>query len=136
MPLEDAERNTRAVFDVLARAVNAGEMADIADELGDEYDAWLGRERRPRPARPAQDAAVPRSPASPEPELATVSPIVEPFVAPTPDATGGVTTIPRARVHSPVGELVTGVVHRTLSVVTWPLRAGFRSLGRVIPVAR
>ncbi len=43
---EDAERNVRAVFEVLTQAVNAGEMNDIADELGDDYAPLLGREER------------------------------------------------------------------------------------------
>src|SRR5690349_6323240 len=34
---DDAERVVRAVFSVLTEAVNAGEMNDIAEELGDEY---------------------------------------------------------------------------------------------------
>jgi len=45
---EDAERDVRAVFEVLTTAVNAGEMNDIAAELGDEFAALLGREERVR----------------------------------------------------------------------------------------
>src|SRR5205085_4394346 len=45
---EDAERNVRAVFEVLTNAVNAGEMNDIASELGDDYAGLLGREERLR----------------------------------------------------------------------------------------
>jgi uncharacterized protein (DUF2267 family) len=45
---EDAERIVRAVFEVLTQAVNAGEMNDIADELGDDYAELLGREERVR----------------------------------------------------------------------------------------
>lgn len=116
VPLDHAERNTRAVFDVLARAVNSGEIADIADELGADYDEWLGREHR-----------------ATEPELATVSPIVEPVVE--PDAIV-VDRIPRARVHSPVVGTVVGVVRGAATVATWPLRLGLRSIGRWIPVLR
>jgi uncharacterized protein (DUF2267 family) len=45
---DDAERNVRAVFEVLTDAVNAGEMNDIAAELGDDFAALLGREERVR----------------------------------------------------------------------------------------
>jgi uncharacterized protein (DUF2267 family) len=45
---EDTERIVRAVFEVLTEAVNAGEMNDIAEELGDEYAELLGREERLR----------------------------------------------------------------------------------------
>jgi len=45
---EEAERQVRAVFEVLTQAVNAGEMNDIAAELGDEFAALLGREERVR----------------------------------------------------------------------------------------
>src|SRR6478609_1060107 len=43
-----AERDVHAVFEVLTRAVNAGEMNDSAAELGDEYAELLGREDRLR----------------------------------------------------------------------------------------
>jgi uncharacterized protein (DUF2267 family) len=46
VPLDDAERNTRAVFAVLTQAVNAGEMNDIAEELGDDFADLLGRAER------------------------------------------------------------------------------------------
>lgn len=140
VPLEDAERNARAVFDVLTRAVNGGEMADVAEELGAEYDEWLGRERRPAPAteqaRPAPLETPTPGPASSEPEFATVSPIVEPFV--TPDATelDGVTRIPRERVHSPVAATAVDLARGAVAVATWPLRLGLRSIGRWIPVLR
>jgi uncharacterized protein (DUF2267 family) len=49
-PAEDAERHVRVVFEVLTEAVNAGEMNDIADELGDDYAPLLGREDRLRRA--------------------------------------------------------------------------------------
>ena len=45
---EDAEPHVRAVFQVLTEAVNAGEMNDIAGELGDDYAELLGREDRLR----------------------------------------------------------------------------------------
>lgn len=45
---EDVEPHVRAVFDVLTQAVNAGEMNDIAGELGDDYAELLGREERLR----------------------------------------------------------------------------------------
>jgi uncharacterized protein (DUF2267 family) len=48
---EDAERHVRAVFEVLAQAVNPGEMNDIAEELGDEYAELLGRTDQLRRAR-------------------------------------------------------------------------------------
>ena len=55
--VDDAERNARAVFGVLTDAVNAGEMNDIADELGDEFAPLLGREdRRRREAAARADA--------------------------------------------------------------------------------
>jgi uncharacterized protein (DUF2267 family) len=44
--LEDAERNVRAVFGVLTEAVNAGEMNDVAEHLGDEFAELLGRSER------------------------------------------------------------------------------------------
>jgi uncharacterized protein (DUF2267 family) len=47
-PPDAAERDVRAVFEVLTRAVNAGEMNDIAAELGDDYAELLGREDRLR----------------------------------------------------------------------------------------
>src|SRR3954453_11621225 len=37
MTLEDAERSVRATFAVLTDAVNAGEMNDVAEQLGDEF---------------------------------------------------------------------------------------------------
>ena len=46
VPMDDAERNTRAVFAVLTQAVNAGEMNDIAEELGDDFADLLGRADR------------------------------------------------------------------------------------------
>ena len=55
-PTEDAEGHVRAVFEVLTQAVNAGEMNDIAGELGDEYAELLGRGDRLRRER---DAATP-----------------------------------------------------------------------------
>ncbi len=54
---EDAERNVHAVFEVLTQAVNAGEMNDIAAELGDDYAELLGRGDRLR--REQARAAVP-----------------------------------------------------------------------------
>jgi uncharacterized protein (DUF2267 family) len=51
------ERNVRAVFAVLTQAVNAGEINDIAEELGDDYAPLLGREERVR--REAAAAAGP-----------------------------------------------------------------------------
>jgi uncharacterized protein (DUF2267 family) len=44
--IEDAERNVRATFAVLADAVNAGEMNDIAEVLGDEFADLMGRAAR------------------------------------------------------------------------------------------
>jgi uncharacterized protein (DUF2267 family) len=44
--IEDAERNVRAAFGVLTEAVNAGEMNDIAEQLGDAYADLLGRSQR------------------------------------------------------------------------------------------
>src|SRR4051794_22470528 len=48
MTNENAERDVRAVFEVMTTAVNAGEMNDIAAELGDDYAELLGREERLR----------------------------------------------------------------------------------------
>ena len=42
----DAETSVRAVFSVLTRAVNSGEMNDIAEELGDAYADLLDRTDR------------------------------------------------------------------------------------------
>ncbi len=53
VPTEDAELHVRAVFQVLTQAVNAGEMNDIAAELGDEYAELLGRQDRLRRERAA-----------------------------------------------------------------------------------
>jgi len=44
--VEDAERNVRATFAVLGDAVNAGEMNDIAEVLGDEFADLMGRSAR------------------------------------------------------------------------------------------
>jgi len=44
--IEDAERNARVTFGVLTEAVNAGEMNDIAECLGDEFAELLGRSER------------------------------------------------------------------------------------------
>jgi uncharacterized protein (DUF2267 family) len=56
---EEAERQVRAVFEVLTQAVNAGEMNDIAAELGDEYAELLGREERLRRERAAAKSSEP-----------------------------------------------------------------------------
>src|SRR3954466_6199279 len=56
---EDAERDVRAVFEVLTTAVNAGEMNDIAAELGDEFAELLGREERLRRERAAATSSEP-----------------------------------------------------------------------------
>lgn len=40
---DETEMHVRAVFATLAEAVNAGEMVDISEELGDEYADLLGR---------------------------------------------------------------------------------------------
>jgi uncharacterized protein (DUF2267 family) len=45
--VDDAEGYVRAVFATLAEAVNAGEMRDIADELGAEFADLLGRPAPP-----------------------------------------------------------------------------------------
>src|SRR6476620_4898867 len=58
-PPDTAERDVRAVFEVLTRAVNAGEMNDIAAELGDEYAQLLGREDRLRREQAAARASQP-----------------------------------------------------------------------------
>lgn|GEM_PF-5395451 len=44
--VEQAEGQVRAVFQVLTQAVNAGEMNDLAGELGDEFAELLDREDR------------------------------------------------------------------------------------------
>jgi uncharacterized protein (DUF2267 family) len=44
--IEDAERNVRATFAVLGDAVNAGEMNDIAEHLGEEFADLMGRSAR------------------------------------------------------------------------------------------
>ena len=43
---EDAERNIRAAYALLTEAVNAGEMNDIAEQLGDGFADLLGRSER------------------------------------------------------------------------------------------
>lgn len=43
IPIEQAEARVRVVFATLSDAVNAGEMRDIFEELGDEYADLLGR---------------------------------------------------------------------------------------------
>lgn len=53
-----AEMHVRAVFATLNEAVNAGEMQDIADQLGPEYAPLLGR---PLPAR--RDSGILHGPA-------------------------------------------------------------------------
>jgi uncharacterized protein (DUF2267 family) len=63
-PTDDVEAHVRAVFEVLTHAVNAGEMNDIAEELGDDYAPLLGREDR---LRREQAAAAHAS--APEPGL-------------------------------------------------------------------
>jgi uncharacterized protein (DUF2267 family) len=58
--LEDTERHVRAVFRVLTEAVNAGEMNDIATELGEEYADLLERDRPTSPPTGgAEDARGP-----------------------------------------------------------------------------
>ncbi len=123
IPLEDAERHTRVVFDVLTSAVNAGEIADIAAELGADYDEWLGRESR------TGGTGEPVSAPAPEPAIASVSPIAPP----TPGARPVVVEIPRARMASPLADVAIAVGERVLGVVTWPLRATVRSVGRLLP---
>jgi uncharacterized protein (DUF2267 family) len=59
LSIDDAERNIRATFSVLTQAVNAGEMNDIAEVLGDEFADLLGRADRVARERAAQSA--PRS---------------------------------------------------------------------------
>ncbi len=54
--IDDAERNIPAVFGVLTEAVNAGEMNDIATELGDEFADLLGRTERVARERAANSA--------------------------------------------------------------------------------
>jgi uncharacterized protein (DUF2267 family) len=44
----NGEARVRAVFSVLVEAVNAGEMRDIAEQLGDDYAPLLGRPQRDR----------------------------------------------------------------------------------------
>jgi hypothetical protein len=44
--IEVAERNIGATFAVLGDAVNAGEMNDVAGELGDEFADLMGRSAR------------------------------------------------------------------------------------------
>jgi uncharacterized protein (DUF2267 family) len=56
---DDPERMVRAVFDVLTQAVNAGEMNDIAAQLGDDYATLLGREERVRREHAQAAAAEP-----------------------------------------------------------------------------
>src|SRR3954469_13358391 len=46
LSIEEAERNVRATFSVLTEAVNAGEMNDVAEVLGDEFADLLGRSER------------------------------------------------------------------------------------------
>lgn len=130
VPLEDAERNARAVFDVLTKAVNAGEMADIADELGDEYAGWLGREVRPRATTRVSHGAVDET--ASEPAMATVSPLVPP----APPTTPVVVEIPQARVVSPLADAAVAVGERVLGIATWPVRVTIRSIGRLLPVLR
>ena len=56
---EDVDRLVRAVLSVLTQAVNAGEMNDSAEQLGDEYAALLGRsERLHRETAPAPTPVV------------------------------------------------------------------------------
>jgi len=52
-----AEASVRAVFATFGEAVNAGEMNDIAEELGDEFAELLGRHVR---ARRAADTSADR----------------------------------------------------------------------------
>ena len=47
----DVERYVRVVFATLDRAVNAGEMRDIAAHLGDEFGELLGRAEPPSSPR-------------------------------------------------------------------------------------
>lgn len=54
--IDDAERNIRTVFGVLTEAVNAGEMNDMAAELGDEFADLLGRSERVERERAANSA--------------------------------------------------------------------------------
>jgi uncharacterized protein (DUF2267 family) len=61
LSIEDAERNIRATFGVLTNAVNAGEMNDVAEQLGDEFADLLGRSERvarERAAARADDGVV------------------------------------------------------------------------------
>jgi len=46
LSIEDAERHARVTFEILSDAVNAGEMNDIAEQLGPEYAELLGRSER------------------------------------------------------------------------------------------
>jgi uncharacterized protein (DUF2267 family) len=46
LSIEEAERHARVTFEILSDAVNAGEMNDIAEQLGPEYAELLGRSER------------------------------------------------------------------------------------------
>jgi len=84
--IDEAEGMVRAVFETLGEAVNAGEMRDIAEELGPEFAELLGRpvprrEPEPRVAAAAADpashfgslAAAPEPPRpSPDPRAPSV----------------------------------------------------------------
>jgi uncharacterized protein (DUF2267 family) len=58
VPMDAAERNTRAVFAVLTQAVNAGEMNDIAGELGDDFADLLGRAERLKRERSSAEGSL------------------------------------------------------------------------------
>jgi len=70
--VDEAEGMVRAVFATLAEAVNAGEMRDIAEELGPEFSELLGRPApKPEPA-PAPGPLPGPSPLSVPPERPTL----------------------------------------------------------------
>jgi uncharacterized protein (DUF2267 family) len=60
--VDEAEGYVRAVFATLAEAVNAGEMRDVAEELGVDFFDLLGRPAPPREPAPQSLPPVPASP--------------------------------------------------------------------------
>jgi len=113
--LDETEAQVRAVFATLSDAVNRGEMNDIAQELGADFDDLLGRRARasePEPdASPTDESAPVPASASHEAQLPGPQPAATaPEVSPTDSTT-------QPPVHQPLPATVAKVALRTAIAV-------------------
>jgi uncharacterized protein (DUF2267 family) len=100
--IDEAEGYVHAVFATLAEAVNAGEMRDVAEELGPEFSDLIGR---PVPPREPESRMEPVSTSQPLPTPSGSSIIVDVLVV----AVGGLIKVPVALIGRLARLLPTGV---------------------------